>query len=104
MSLSFQNTRTDARPERGCHTALRDIKKWDGTTWFIEGDISKCFDTLDHQVLLSILQEHIHDGPLMKLIRELLEAGYLEEWKFHTTLSGTPQGGVVSPLLANIYL
>ena len=92
------------RPERGCHTALRDIKKWDGTTWFIEGDISKCFDRLDHQALLSILQENIHDGPFMKLIRELLEAGYLEEWKFHTTLSGTPQGGVLSPLLANIYL
>ena len=92
------------RPERGCHTALRDIKKWDGTTWFIEGDISKCFDRLDHQVLLSILKENIHDEPFIKLIRELLEAGYLEDWKYYTTLSGTPQGGVLSPLLANIYL
>jgi hypothetical protein len=80
------------------------VKKWDGTTWFIEGDISKCFDKLDHQVLLSILQENIHDGPFIKLISELLEAGYLEEWKYHATLSGTPQGGVLSPLLANIYL
>ena len=92
------------RPERGCHTALRDIKKWDGTTWFIEGDISKCFDKLDHQILLSILKEHIHDEPFIKLIRELLEAGYLEDWKYYATLSGTPQGGVLSPLLANIYL
>ena len=65
------------RPERGCHTALREIKKWDGTTWFIEGDISKCFERLDHQVLLSMLQENIHDEPFIKLIRELLEAGYL---------------------------
>jgi group II intron reverse transcriptase/maturase len=92
------------RPERGCHTALREVKKWDGTAWFIEGDISKCFDKLDHQILLSILSETIHDEPFIKLISELLEAGYLEKWKFHTTLSGTPQGGVVSPLLANIYL
>ena len=92
------------RPERGCHTALREIRKWDGTTWFIEGDISKCFDRLDHQVLLSTLQENIHDEPFIRLLRELLEAGYLEEWKYHATLSGTPQGGVVSPLLANIYL
>jgi retron-type reverse transcriptase len=68
------------------------------------GDISKCFDRLDHQVLLSILQEKIHDEPFIRLISELLEAGYLEEWKFHATLSGTPQGGVLSPLLANIYL
>jgi hypothetical protein len=54
--------------------------------------------------LLSTLQEKIHDGPFIRLISELLEAGYLEEWKFYATLSGTPQGGVVSPLLANIYL
>ncbi len=92
------------RPERGCHTALREIKKWDGTAWFIEGDISKCFDKLDHQVLLTILRENIHDEKFIRLISELLEAGYLEDWKCHATLSGTPQGGVLSPLLANIYL
>jgi group II intron reverse transcriptase/maturase len=92
------------RPERGCHTALREVKKWDGTTWFIEGDISKCFDKLDHKVLLSILRENIHDEPFIKLISELLGAGYLEDWKYCATLSGTPQGGVVSPLIANIYL
>jgi len=92
------------RPERGCHTALREVKKWDGTTWFIEGDISKCFDKLDHQVLLSILRKNIHDESFIRLIRELLKAGYLEDWKYYATLSGTPQGGVLSPLLANIYL
>src|SRR6266702_4390167 len=92
------------RQERGCHTALREIKKWDGTAWFIEGDISKCFDKLDHQVLLVTLREKIHDEKFIRLISELLEAGYLEDWKYNATLSGTPQGGVLSPLLANIYL
>jgi len=92
------------RPKRGCHTALREIKTWIGTAWFIEGDISKCFDKLDHQVLLTILRENIHDEKFIRLISELLEAGYLEDWKYHATLSGTPQGGVLSPLLANTYL
>jgi group II intron reverse transcriptase/maturase len=92
------------RPERGCHTALRESKKWDGTTWFIEGDISQCFDKIDHTILLTILRENIHDEAFICCINELLEAGYLEDWKYHTTLSGTPQGGVLSPLLANIYL
>src|SRR5260370_10678598 len=93
------------RPQRGCHTALREIYyNWKGTTWFIEGDIAKCFDRLDHEVLLSILSEKIHDGRLINLIEGLLKAGYLEEWKFNRTLSGTPQGGILSPLLANIYL
>ncbi len=93
------------RPGRGCDTALRDIHRtWNGTVWFIEGDISQCFDKLNHEVLLKILAEKIQDGRLLRLIGELLEAGYLEEWKFSPTLSGVPQGGVVSPILANIYL
>ena len=92
------------RPERGCHTALREIKTWDGTAWFIEGDISQCFDKLDHKVLLAILRENIHDEVFIKCVNELVEAGYLEDWKYHATLSGSPQGGVLSPLLANIYL
>jgi group II intron reverse transcriptase/maturase len=93
------------RPRRGCHTALREIAHtWPGTVWFIEGDISRCFDTLDHSVLMSILRERIHDSHFLRLIEHLLQAGYLEEWEYHTTLSGSPQGGVISPLLANIYL
>lgn len=93
------------RPGCGCHTALRDIhRRWNGTVWFIEGDISQCFDKLNHDVLLGILAEKIHDGRFLRLIDGLLKAGYLEEWKFNRTLSGTPQGGVVSPILANIYL
>ena len=100
----FSNHSHGFRPERGCHTALREVKRWDGAAWFIEGDISKCFDKLDHQVLLTILRENIHDEKFIRLVSELLEAGYLEDWKFHATLSGTPQGGVLSPLLANVYL
>jgi retron-type reverse transcriptase len=75
-----------------------------GTVWFVEGDISACFDRLDHQVLLGILRESFHDEPFMRLISELLKAGYMEDWRFNATLSGTPQGGVVSPILSNIYL
>jgi group II intron reverse transcriptase/maturase len=93
------------RPGRGPHTALREIyRTWKGTVWFIEGDISKCFDTLDHELLLSILSEHIHDTRFIKLVRELFDAGYLEDWTYHETLSGVPQGGVVSPVLANVLL
>lgn len=93
------------RPIRGCHSALREIKEtWLGTVWFIEGDISGCFDNIDHGVLVSILAEKIHDGRFLRLIANLLGAGYLENWKYGATLSGTPQGGIVSPVLANIYL
>ena len=93
------------RPGRGCHTALAEVsRKWTGTTWFIEGDISDCFGSLDHQVMLSILAEKIHDNRFLRLLRNMLQAGYLEEWEWHATLSGAPQGGVVSPVLSNIYL
>jgi len=93
------------RPDRGCHTALRSIqKKWLGTTWFIEGDIKGCFDNIDHSTLVAVLQEKIHDGRIINLIRGLLKAGYMEDWKKRDTLGGTPQGGIISPLLANIYL
>src|SRR5262245_56297451 len=93
------------RPGRGCHTALKDIyHAWTGTKWFIEGDIKGCFDNIDHTILLSILREKIHDNRFLILGENLLKAGYLEEWTYRPTLSGTPQGGVISPLLANIYL
>jgi group II intron reverse transcriptase/maturase len=93
------------RPGRGCHTALVEVSEsWRGTTWFIEGDISQCFDRLDHAVLRSILAEDIRDNRFLRLIDGLLQAGYLEAWRYHETLSGAPQGGVLSPLLSNIYL
>ena len=93
------------RPGRGCHTTLQEIKGvWTGTKWFIEGDIKGCFDNIDHETLLAIMADKIKDNRLMKLLRQMLKAGYLEDWKYHRTHSGTPQGGVISPLLANIYL
>ena len=93
------------RPGRGCHTALREVvRRWSGTTWFIEGDIAQCFDRLDHSVMLGILGSKIHDNRFLRLVRNMLEAGYLEDWKWNATLSGTPQGGVLSPILSNIYL
>jgi group II intron reverse transcriptase/maturase len=93
------------RPGRGCHTALGEIyHQWHGTVWFIEGDISDCFGSIDHSIMVSILAEKIHDGRFLRLIGGLLRAGYLEDWRYHRTLSGAPQGGVVSPVLSNIYL
>jgi group II intron reverse transcriptase/maturase len=93
------------RPGRGCHTALREVAKtWTGATWFIESDISDCFGSLDHQIMLSALAENIHDNRFLRLIKQMLQAGYLEDWEWNATLSGVPQGGVVSPVLSNIYL
>jgi group II intron reverse transcriptase/maturase len=93
------------RPERGCHTALREIyHNWVGSVWFIEGDISKCFDALSHELLLSILRETIKDERFLRLISGLLKAGYLEDWRWNQTYSGTPQGSIISPILANLYL
>lgn len=93
------------RPGRGCHTALREIYyKWPGTAWFIEGDVSACFDRLDHELILETLQEKVHDGRIIRLVQNMLDAGYMENWKRQKTLSGTPQGGLISPILSNILL
>lgn len=101
----FRETSHGFRPERGCHTALRDVKnRLQNSTWFIEGDIKGCFDNINHQILLNILKRNIHDGRMIQLIQRFLEAGYIEDWQYHKTYSGTPQGDVLSPLLSNIYL
>ncbi|GAQ16062.1 retron-type RNA-directed DNA polymerase [Myroides odoratimimus] len=93
------------RPKRSCHTALTKIQKtFTGAKWFIEGDIKGFFDGINHDILISILQERISDERFIRLIRKFLRAGYVEEWTFYKTYSGTPQGGIVSPILANIYL
>jgi group II intron reverse transcriptase/maturase len=93
------------RPGRGCHTALADVANtWTGTAWFIELDISDCFGSLDHEIMLSALAENIDDNRFLRLIKQMLKAGYLEDWEWNATLSGVPQGGVVSPALSNIYL
>jgi len=90
---------------RSCHTALDDIKhKWTGTKWFIEFDIEGFFDNIDHKILMQLLEKKIDDVKFLRVIKKMLEAGYMEDWKFHKSLSGTPQGGIISPILANIYL
>jgi group II intron reverse transcriptase/maturase len=93
------------REDRGCHTALQEVYHlWTGATWIIEGDISDCFGSLSHELLLSTLSEKIHDGRFLNLMKKLLDAGYLEDWTFNQTLSGVPQGSICSPILSNILL
>jgi group II intron reverse transcriptase/maturase len=102
---TFSDRSHGFRPRRGCHTALREIANtWTGTAWFIEGDIADCFGSLDHDVMIRILSERIRDNRFLRLVRNMLTAGYLEDWKWGATLSGAPQGGVASPILSSIYL
>ncbi len=102
---NFRDSSHGFRPHRGCHSALTSIRDtWSGTVWFIEGDIKGCFDNLQHDIILKLLERHFQDTRFIKLIRDLLEAGYMEDWQYHRSYSGTPQGGIVSPLLANIVL
>lgn len=101
----FEHTSHGFRPNRGCHTALNKIQKtFTGVKWFIEGDIKGFFDNINHNILVDILRERIDDERFIRLIRKFLNAGYFENWTYHDTYSGTPQGGIISPILANIYL
>jgi group II intron reverse transcriptase/maturase len=102
---TFSDRSHGFRPGRGCHTALREVANtWTGTTWFIEADIADCFGSFDHEILIKILSEKIHDNRFLRLLRNMLQAGYLEDWVWNATLSGAPQGGGASPVLSNIYL
>ena len=101
----FEDCSHGFRPQRSCHTALAKIQKsFSGTKWFVEGDIKGFFDNINHDTLINILRERISDDRFIRLIRKFLKAGYVEDWVFHNTYSGTPQGGIISPILANIYL
>lgn len=93
------------RPNRSCHTALLQTQSnFTGVKWFIEGDIKGFFDNIDHHTLINILRRRIKDEYFISLIWKFLKAGYVEEWTFHNTYSGTPQGSLISPILSNIYL
>ena len=95
---NFHDNSHGFRPRRSCHTALESMRlNWVGTKWVIEADITKCFERIDHHRLLDILREKIQDDRFINLIRKFLNAGYLEDWKYHRTYSGTPQGSVISP-------
>ena len=101
----FDDNSHGFRPKRSCHTALEQVQKtWTGIYWFVEFDVKGFFDNMDHEIMVKLLEKKIDDKRFIKLISSFLKAGYLEEWKYHETYSGTPQGGIVSPILSNIYL
>jgi hypothetical protein len=105
FDVTFSEHSHGFREGRGCHTALREIyHTWTGTAWVIEGDIADCFGSLDHDLIISALAEHIQDGRFLNLLKKLLDAGYLEDWKVNRTLSGVPQGSILSPILSTILL
>lgn len=102
----FSKSSHGFRRDHSCHTALKEIQgKWSGVTWFIEGDISQCFDDIDHETLIGILRKKIKDERFISLIKKFLRAGYLDiDRVLKNSLAGTPQGGIISPILSNIYL
>ncbi|PFT93481.1 group II intron reverse transcriptase/maturase, partial [Bacillus thuringiensis] len=101
----FKDSSHGFRPKKSCHTALNDIDiTFTGVKWFIEGDIKGCFDNISHHILLKLLERRIKDEKFIRLINKFLKCGYMEDWVYHKTYSGTPQGGIMSPILANIYL
>lgn len=102
---SFEDASHGFRPDRSCHTALRMIQnRFTRCKWFVEGDIKGFFDNIDHNVMIGILRKRIKDERFLRLIRKFLNAGYMEDNQLHQSYSGTPQGGIISPILANIYL
>ena len=102
---TFSEASHGFRPKRSCHTALLKVQKtFTGAKWFVEGDIKGCFDNFDHHVLIGILRKRIEDEAFINLMWKFLKAGYMEQWQYHMTYSGTPQGSGMSPILANIYL
>jgi len=101
----FSNYSHGFRPGRSCHTALSQLSyEFIGAKWFVEGDIKGCFDNIDHSVLITVIGKKIKDARFLKLLQVFLKAGYMEDWKYYGTYSGCPQGGIISPILANIYL
>lgn len=102
---TFSNNSHGFRPRRGCHDALQQIKDtFTGINWFVEGDITACFDSFDHHTLIALLRKRIEDERFIALMWKFLKAGYMEQWTYHETYAGTPQGSGMSPILANIYL
>lgn len=93
------------RPGKGCHTALKELRNtFTSVNWFIEADISKCFESFDHKLLVLAVSERVQDQAFIDLLYKALKAGYISQGKYFTSELGTPQGSVVSPLLCNILL
>lgn len=101
---TFSNNSHGFRPNKSCHTALVQVRNtFTGVKWFVEGDIKSFFDEIDHHILINILRKRIKDEKFIRLIWKFLKAGYMDAGRYYSTYSGTPQGGIISPLLANIY-
>ena len=101
----FEESSHGFRPRKGCHTALERVKRtFTGANWVIEGDITGFFDNIDHGILLRLLKKKIKDGRFIRLVSLFLKAGYMEDAALYASVAGCPQGGLVSPVLANIYL
>ena len=94
------------RPRRGCKDALREVEQLmkAGSCWVVDADLKSYFDTIPHEQLMSCVEEHVADGRVLGLIRAYLKAGILDDMKLWEPRAGTPQGAVISPLLANLYL
>jgi group II intron reverse transcriptase/maturase len=110
LEPKFLDCSTGFRPKRGCHTALKKVRNWTQVYWYLEGDIKKFFDSIDHQLLEGLLKKHFQDPKLIDLYWNLVEAGYIE-WNeikntkdFIESRIGVPQGGILSPLLSNLIL
>lgn len=102
---SFEEISHGFRPNKSCHTALREIQnRFVRCKWYVEGDIKGFFDNIDHEIMINILRKRIKDERFINLVRKFLNAGYMEQQELHQSYSGTPQGGIISPILANIYL
>jgi RNA-directed DNA polymerase len=106
FEADFEETSFGFRPGRGQQDALEAVYRTSrlGFRYVVDGDIEQFFDTLDHQQLMTALKRRISDGEMLRLVYRWLKAGYLLECQFHDTDQGSPQGGVLSPLLANVYL
>jgi len=94
------------RPKRSVHDALQVLidEAWRGRRWVAETDIASCFEAIPHDRLISAVEERICDRHILKLLRAILRAGVMEDGMVRSAVTGTPQGGVVSPLLCNVYL
>jgi len=102
---TFLNCSHGFRPKRSCHTALLQVQDtFTATKWFVEGDIQACFDSFDHHVIIELLRKRIDDEAFIALMWKFLKAGYMEQWEYHHTYTGVPQGSGISPVLANVYL
>ena len=94
------------RPKRSQHDALQVLidQSWKGRRWALETDIANCFEAIPHSGLMSAIEERVSDRHLLELLRAMLRAGVMQDGAVHRDVTGTPQGGVLSPVLCNVYL